>query len=88
MRPTQQHPTENVPADRKPDLASFDPVTATWLTSSYSNGAGSMCVQIAHDTHGVILRDSQQPAGPFLPFSHGEWDAFIAGAGAGEFTRP
>ncbi len=79
---------QQIDTNVKPNLAAFNPVTATWLTSSYSNGAGGMCVQVAHGVEGVVLRDSKQPAGPFLSFSHAEWDAFRLGAAAGEFTRP
>ena len=35
----------------------------------------------------VFVRDSKDPEGPTLPFNDQEWDAFIAGAKAGEFDR-
>ncbi|WP_131784270.1 DUF397 domain-containing protein [Protofrankia symbiont of Coriaria ruscifolia] len=57
----------------------------TWITSSYSNGAGGMCVEVAKLDSGVILRDSVQPDGPVLSFSREEWRAFLDGVKDGEF---
>ncbi|MCG5214675.1 DUF397 domain-containing protein [Streptosporangium sp. KLBMP 9127] len=31
------------------------------------------------------MRDSKNPAGPVLRFTHGEWAAFLDGAKSGEF---
>ncbi|WP_141548095.1 DUF397 domain-containing protein, partial [Nocardia farcinica] len=36
----------------------------------------------------VGVRDSKNPAGGALVFTPSEWDAFLAGARAGEFDRP
>lgn len=60
---------------------------AKWFKSSRSQ-AGKECVEVAHlDTGLVGTRDSKNPNGPALVFTPGEWDAFIAGAKAGEFDR-
>jgi hypothetical protein len=45
------------------------------------------CVEVAALPGGQIaLRDSKQPANPFI-FSGEEWDAFLQGVRAGEFDR-
>ncbi|WP_034274415.1 DUF397 domain-containing protein [Haloechinothrix halophila] len=58
----------------------------TWQKSSYSQGA-SDCVEITTDVPGWVgVRDSKLGgSSPVLAFSQGEWNAFIAGAKAGEF---
>jgi hypothetical protein len=35
----------------------------------------------------IGIRDSKNPQGPVLRFTPGEWDAFLAGALAGEFDQ-
>lgn len=57
---------------------------AVWRTSSRSNGQGQ-CVQVARLDQAVAVRDSKDPAGPFLTFTPDEWAAFIGGAKDGEF---
>jgi Domain of unknown function (DUF397) len=60
---------------------------ASWRKSSYSNGAGGACVEIADlDSGWRAVRDSKDPAGPALTFSPGEWTAFIAGVRASAFS--
>ncbi|MGH3802873.1 MAG: DUF397 domain-containing protein [Pseudonocardiaceae bacterium] len=59
---------------------------AQWRTSSYSNGNGGDCVEVADlpdGGHGV--RDSKNPTGSALVFTATEWVAFTAGVRAGEF---
>lgn len=65
-----------------------DPAALTWRKSSYSNGAGGMCVEVAYVDGGVAVRDSKNPAGAILRFSGAEWDAFLAGIRDGEFDLP
>ncbi|CAO5227744.1 DUF397 domain-containing protein [Frankia sp. AgKG'84/4] len=69
----------------KPDPR--DPAELAWRRSSYSNGAGGMCVEVAPLGAGIAVRDSKNPTGPVLAFTAGEWDAFLAGARDGEFDR-
>ena len=46
------------------------------------------CVEVAFAADGTVgIRNSKNPAGAVLEFGPGEWDAFIAGAQAGEFNR-
>jgi hypothetical protein len=50
---------------------------ATWRKSTYSNGSGGNCVQIAELAGGGrALRDSRNPDGPKLIFTPGEWEVF------------
>ncbi|TLF80824.1 DUF397 domain-containing protein [Nocardia cyriacigeorgica] len=61
---------------------------ARWFKSSHS-GAGHECVEVAHLATGMVgVRDSKNPTAAALVFSPSEWDAFLAGARAGEFNRP
>lgn len=53
---------------------------ATWRKSTYSNGTGGDCVEIAGTPGGVhALRDSKNPHGPVLLFSANQWQAFTHG---------
>ncbi|MFQ6226138.1 DUF397 domain-containing protein [Nocardia sp. NPDC002869] len=49
---------------------------ASWFKSSYSQPSGD-CVEVAHTTDAVGVRDSKDPAGPVLVFAPAEWDTFI-----------
>jgi Domain of unknown function (DUF397) len=55
-----------------------------------ASGPDDNCVEVAFDTaNGLVgVRDSKRPTGPTLIFTGVEWDAFLAGAQAGEFDRP
>jgi len=59
--------------------------TATWRVSSFSDGMN--CVEVAAVDGGFAVRDSKDPAGPVLNFTHGEMLAFLQGAKAGEFDN-
>ncbi len=63
---------------------------ATWFTSSYTGGDNnSQCVEVAFTPGWIGVRDTKQHGtGPVLAFTDAEWDAFLAGARDGEFTRP
>ncbi|MEU1982327.1 DUF397 domain-containing protein [Nocardia sp. NPDC019395] len=54
---------------------------ARWFKSSHSQ-AGGECVEVAHLSDTVGVRDSKNPSGPVLRFSPAEWDAFIRAASA------
>jgi len=58
---------------------------AVWRKASRSNTQGNQCVEVAHLADGVAVRDSKDPEGPKLRFTHGEWKAFLHGAKGGEF---
>jgi hypothetical protein len=58
---------------------------ATWRKSSRSNGgAEGDCVEVAELTDRVALRDSKNPTGPVLAFTHPEWRDFLGVLRAGE----
>lgn len=61
---------------------------ALWRKSSYSNGNGGNCVEVADGFTGVMpVRDSKDPQGPALLFRAEAWADFLAGVKAGEFGR-
>ena len=57
----------------------------TWHKSSYSNGYGGACVQVADLGATRAVRDSKNPTGPALVFTVAEWSAFTTSIRAGEF---
>jgi len=57
---------------------------ATWRKSTYSNGSGGNCVEVADLPSGRAVRDSKHLEGPILVFTRGEWQAFVQGIRAGE----
>jgi hypothetical protein len=61
----------------------------TWTRSRRSGPTAGNCVEVAFLAGGgVALRNSRHPDGPALVFTRAEWDAFLGGAGDGEFERP
>ncbi len=71
---------------RVPDLS-----RATWRKSSYSNGTGGSCVEIAvlatasGREPDIAVRDSKDPHGPALTFTARHWCDFTAAIKAHEF---
>ncbi|MFF7632413.1 DUF397 domain-containing protein [Kitasatospora sp. NPDC008050] len=60
-------------------------VSPAWRKSSHSGGNGA-CVEVAVPAPlAVAVRDSKDPAGPWLHFAPAAWHAFAAAAGQGEF---
>lgn len=58
--------------------APADLSNATWRKSSYSNGQGGDCVEVAPRIRGAVpVRDSKNPAGPALRFPVATWGVFI-----------
>ncbi|RST15123.1 DUF397 domain-containing protein [Streptomyces sp. WAC05374] len=52
---------------------------AHWRKSSYSDGTGGSCVEVADGFTGVLpVRDSKSPEGPTLVFSSAGWGSFVA----------
>ena len=56
-----------------------DPDGATWRKSSYSNGTGGNCVEVADLPGGRAVRDSKHPEGPVLVLTRDAWRAFLQG---------
>jgi len=52
--------------------------TAQWRKSSYSNGTGGECVEVAEFHSTVGIRDSKQPLGPRIAVGNDAWVGFIA----------
>ncbi|MFF2732782.1 DUF397 domain-containing protein [Streptomyces sp. NPDC058008] len=55
-----------------------DQRTAIWRKSSYSNGEGGSCVEVADGFPGLVpVRDSKTPGGPALAFRAARWAQFV-----------
>ncbi|MGY0062680.1 DUF397 domain-containing protein [Streptomyces sp. LZ34] len=63
------------------------PLDSEWQKSSFSNGAGSDCVQLMDIAGGVAIGDSKRPDRPELRYTPSEFAAFIQGVKAGEFDH-
>jgi hypothetical protein len=58
----------------------------TWHKSSYSNGSGGACVEVADLDDGArAVRDSKNPTGGHLTFTTAQWAVFSAGVKSGQF---
>ncbi|MFF7410706.1 DUF397 domain-containing protein [Streptomyces lydicus] len=56
-----------------------------WRKSSYSNGEGAECIEVADGQPGAVpVRDSKNPHGPALVFPASRWSSFIAAVKGGE----
>jgi hypothetical protein len=63
-----------------------DLTQAVWRKSTFSNGSGGNCVEVASNLPGVVaVRDSKDPDGPALIFTPDDWRAFASGIRGGEF---
>ena len=65
-------------------LYDLDLTDVTWRKSSHSNPHN--CVEVACVEGGVAVRDSKNPSRAPLLFDDSEWQAFVQGAAAGEFS--
>lgn len=65
----------------------IDAAGLSWRKSSYSNGGGGECVEIADlPGGGRAVRDTKDHCqGPVLRFTAAEWVAFTRGVKDGEF---
>lgn len=52
---------------------------------SMSNGA---CVEVAASTSRILVRDSKDPEGGFLPYPAMSWNFFVHAARNGRFDLP
>ncbi|MYU36879.1 MULTISPECIES: DUF397 domain-containing protein [unclassified Streptomyces] len=60
-------------------IRTLDPSTTTWRKSSYSDGGGTNCVEVADGFPGLVpVRDSKTPAGPALLVTASAWADFVA----------
>ena len=60
---------------------------AVWRKSVRSSGNCDNCVEVAFVDGAIAVRDSKNPTGPALVYTHDEWDAFIGGVKDGEFDN-
>jgi hypothetical protein len=62
---------------------------ATWFKSTYSDGNGGSCVEVAVAKGWVGVRDTKEHGcGPVHTFSAAEWSAFLAAVRRNEFDPP
>ncbi|MFC7548951.1 DUF397 domain-containing protein [Plantactinospora sp. GCM10030261] len=55
-----------------------DLIGAQWHKSTRSGGNGGECVEVATNLPGLVaVRDSKNPSGPTLTFSHPAWMIFL-----------
>lgn len=60
--------------------AGTDMNNATWRKSTYSNGQGGDCLELADNIPGTVpVRDSKNPTGVILLIGTSAWAAFIDG---------
>jgi hypothetical protein len=48
-----------------------------WRKSSFSQGGGSDCVEVAFAVTGVAVRDSKNATGPILDIPETSWRRFV-----------
>ncbi|MEW1753553.1 DUF397 domain-containing protein [Streptomyces angustmyceticus] len=62
--------------------------SAQWRKSSYSNGDGADCVEIADGVPGVVpVRDSKAPQGPALLIPADAWCGFVTALKTGSLVN-
>ncbi|GHE67623.1 hypothetical protein GCM10014715_21690 [Streptomyces spiralis] len=64
-------------------MREYDLTHARWRKSTYSDGNGGDCVEVADGVPGVVpVRDSKVPDGAVLVVRAGAWAAFVGAVGA------
>lgn len=64
------------------------PSSLAWRRSSYSNGTGGECVEVADGAAGAVpVRDSKSPDGPVLVLAPSGWATFVSAVKAGHFEH-
>jgi hypothetical protein len=66
-----------------------EPAPVVWRKSSYSDGGGGDCVEVADGVPGAVpVRDSKRSAGAALLIPTSSWTAFIDGLKRVNRSRP
>jgi hypothetical protein len=66
--------------------ADLDRPSVRWMTSSYSQGDGGDCVEVARGLIGVVpVRDSKAPDRAVLSFPVAGWTSFVSSVRGGAF---
>ncbi|WP_405807858.1 DUF397 domain-containing protein [Streptomyces sp. NBC_00210] len=52
-----------------------------WFKSSYSDGEGGACVEVATSPIAIHVRDSKTPRGPEFSVNPDAWSAFVSYTG-------
>ncbi|MFB7258562.1 DUF397 domain-containing protein [Streptomyces nojiriensis] len=56
----------------------YDLSAAIWRKSTYSDGSGGNCLEVADGHPGLVpVRDSKQPEGPHVVFHAQAWARFV-----------
>ncbi|MEU6403479.1 DUF397 domain-containing protein [Streptomyces sp. NPDC046985] len=59
-------------------MSNVNPSSVRWRKSSYSNGTGGECVEVASGLDSVVpVRDSKSPLGSLLLFPARAWAPFV-----------
>ncbi|MGZ3099028.1 DUF397 domain-containing protein [Streptomyces sp. H62] len=67
-------------------MREYDLTNARWTKSSYSNGEGGNCVEVADGVVGVVpVRDSKVAGGPVIVVGSVAWTEFVRTVGAARF---
>ncbi|MFE9703602.1 DUF397 domain-containing protein [Streptomyces sp. NPDC005930] len=67
-------------------MREFDLSNARWKRSSYSNGQGGDCVEVAHGVPGVVpVRDSKVAGGAVVVVGPAAWTEFVRTVGVTRF---
>lgn len=53
------------------------PPTVRWRKSSYSNGMGGECIEVALLLGDIAVRDSKAGPGPWITVGTGAWESFV-----------
>ncbi|MGW6272500.1 DUF397 domain-containing protein [Streptomyces sp. NPDC055060] len=68
--------TTAIGTSRRPIPAQLQP-TGQWRKSSYSNGSGGECVEVAAMEHTVLVRDSKRPGTTLIVVRALAWSDFL-----------
>jgi Domain of unknown function (DUF397) len=69
---------------QRPAKFDVDPAGQLVFRKSSLSG-GSECVEVAALGEVVFVRDSEEPDGPWLRFTHAQWRCFVEAVHVGEF---